>query len=56
LHREDGPAVEFANGSVEYWLNGKQIRTKSKDYDSPNFQKRWQKLVDLERVRQVMED
>jgi hypothetical protein len=53
-HREDGPAVEHANGAKEWWLNGKRI--KSKDYNSPDFQKRWQKLVDLERVRQVMEN
>ena len=23
LHREDGPAVELANGIKEYWLHGK---------------------------------
>ena len=22
LHREDGPAIEWADGSKEYWLNG----------------------------------
>lgn len=22
LHREDGPACEFANGTKEYWING----------------------------------
>ena len=22
LHREDGPAIEYANGSKEWWLNG----------------------------------
>jgi hypothetical protein len=25
-HREDGPAVERANGAKEWWLNGKQHR------------------------------
>lgn len=53
-HREDGPAVERPNGAVEYWLNGKQII--SKDYNSPDFQERWKKLVNLELIRQVMED
>ena len=24
LHREDGPAIEYANGTKEWWLNGKQ--------------------------------
>jgi hypothetical protein len=24
LHREDGPAVEHANGRKEYWLDGKK--------------------------------
>jgi hypothetical protein len=23
LHREDGPAVEHANGYKEYWINGR---------------------------------
>lgn len=53
-HWEDGPAVELNNGTKEWCLNNKQI--KSKDYNSPQFQKRWKKLVELERVRQVMED
>jgi len=25
LHREDGPAVEGANGYKEWWLNGKKM-------------------------------
>ena len=25
FHRIDGPAIERADGSVEYWENGKQI-------------------------------
>jgi hypothetical protein len=25
LHREDGPAIEYANGNTSYWINGKQI-------------------------------
>lgn len=24
LHREDGPAVIFPDGSIEWWLNGNQ--------------------------------
>ena len=26
LHREDGPALEYADGSKEWWLNGKLHR------------------------------
>ena len=25
LHREDGPAIEWADGDKEWWLNGKQV-------------------------------
>ena len=25
LHREDGPAVEYANGDKEWWLNDEQV-------------------------------
>ena len=24
-HREDGPAIEYANGYKEWWLNGKEV-------------------------------
>ena len=24
-HREDGPAVIYANGNIEYWINGVQL-------------------------------
>ena len=26
LHREDGPAIEYANGTKEWWLNGEYHR------------------------------
>jgi len=26
LHREDGPAIEYANGNKEWWLDGKRHR------------------------------
>jgi len=25
LHREDGPAVEYADGSKEWWLNDEEV-------------------------------
>ena len=27
LHRLDGPAVEYSNGNVEYWINGKNVKS-----------------------------
>ena len=26
LHREDGPAIEYANGNKSWWINGKRHR------------------------------
>ena len=36
IHREDGPAVEFANGYKTWWVNGKPHRTDGPaiEYDS----------------------
>ena len=31
LHRSDGPAVEYRDGKVEYWLNGKQVDKEAVD-------------------------
>jgi hypothetical protein len=28
LHRENGPAVEYFNGNVEYWLHGIKLTKK----------------------------
>ena len=28
LHRLDGPAVEFANGSKQWWVDGRLLNTK----------------------------
>ena len=25
LHRTDGPAVEYPNGTKRYWINGKEL-------------------------------
>lgn len=55
-HREDGPAIERVDGTKAWYLNDKLIKTKFNDFSSPTFQKRWQKLLELERIRQVMED
>jgi hypothetical protein len=29
LHRTDGPAVEYADGNKEWWLNGERINCNS---------------------------
>ena len=34
LHREDGPAVEWANGRKHWYLNGREITLGSKSKDS----------------------
>lgn len=31
LHREDGPAIEYANGGKEYWVNGVWHRADAPD-------------------------
>ena len=36
LHRVDGPAIEYANGAVEYWYKDKQIIKET--YLSKEFQ------------------
>ena len=28
VHREDGPAIEWANGNKEWYMNGKQLSEK----------------------------
>ena len=39
LHRLDGPAVEHADGSKEWWVNGKKVTPK--DIITNNVQKRF---------------
>lgn len=46
-HREDGPAVEYPDGSEEWWLNG--------NYHGRTKPKNWEELLEEERIRQVME-
>ena len=53
-HREDGPAIDHADGNKKWYLNDKKIIVRN--CDSPEFKKRWKKLLELEKIRQVMED
>jgi hypothetical protein len=38
LHREDGPAAEWADGSKAWWLNGREIYSWMKS-DDPKVKK-----------------
>ena len=41
LHREDGPAVEWANGRKEWFLNGKLHREDGPAIEYANGRKEW---------------
>jgi hypothetical protein len=41
LHREDGPAVEYANGSKKWYLHGKLHREDGPAIDMDNGTKMW---------------
>jgi hypothetical protein len=40
-HREDGPAVEWVNGSKEWWINGQLHREDGPAAESNNGEKYW---------------
>jgi hypothetical protein len=40
-HREDGPAVEYADGDKEWWLNGKRHREDGAAIEYANGDKTW---------------
>jgi hypothetical protein len=41
LHREDGPAVEYANGTKVWCLNGKLHREDGPAFESADGSKKW---------------
>jgi hypothetical protein len=41
LHREDGPAVEWANGDTEWWQHGIRHRTDGPAMEWENGHKEW---------------
>ena len=41
LHREDGPAIEWANGDKEWWLNGKLHRENAPAVEKADGIKMW---------------
>ena len=40
-HREDGPAVEWADGTKEWWLNGQRHRTDGPAVEHVDGSKFW---------------
>ena len=41
LHREDGPAVEYANGTKQWWFNGKRHREDGPAVEYTDGTKQW---------------
>ena len=41
LHREDGPAVEYANGDKEWYLSGERHREDGPAFECANGRKEW---------------
>jgi len=41
LHREDGPAIECANGTKEWWVNNKRHREDGPAFEGANGTKGW---------------
>jgi hypothetical protein len=49
-HREDGPAVEFSDGTKEWWINGHCHREDGPAIQYPNGDKDW--YINSERHRE----
>jgi len=49
LHREDGPAVEYANGEKHWYKEGKHHRVDGPAVECANGNKRWYKEGELHR-------
>ena len=41
IHREDGPAAEYADGTKKWWLNGKLHREDGPAAEYPDGSKEW---------------
>jgi hypothetical protein len=41
LHREDGPAIEWNNGTKEWWINGNTHREDGPAIEYYNGHKKW---------------
>ena len=45
LSREDGPAVEWADGSKSWWINGEKLVLETA-IDDPELQAKYPKLIE----------
>jgi hypothetical protein len=54
LHREDGPAAEYAGGTKHWYLDGESIIVRNPD--SPSFKKRWERLVGEYHIKRIMNE
>ena len=41
LHREDGPAIEWSDGTKKWWINGKEIDLEQVIKDHPEGYGPW---------------
>jgi hypothetical protein len=44
-HREDGPAFEYPDGGVEYWLN--DMGYSKEEYEQEILKRRLKRILDL---------
>jgi hypothetical protein len=49
LHRDDGPAIEYADGSKEWWHDDKLDRDDGPAIEQPNSIKKWYRNGNLHR-------
>lgn len=49
FHRENGPAIEYANGEKQWWINGKFHREDGPAIEYPDGSKYWYKNDKLHR-------
>jgi hypothetical protein len=40
-HREDGPAIEYTDGEVEYWINDSQVDPSTLENNYPELYNDW---------------
>lgn len=52
LHREDGPAIEYPDGSVSFWLHGIGLELNEQLKDT-EFCERYPKLIELMTIELV---
>ena len=60
LHREDGPAIEYADGSKSWWINGKHHREDGPAIEREDGYKAWyingKRMSEEEHRKQMQKD